>query len=347
MNQGGLAGYPPSPYIVNLIELQNTINNASGLTTTQALSNAVADIQLMVDFQRKQVNTNFLASYDSDSITVLSNMNFSNASLTVNGTTVSGSGGSAGSSLISGNTSITLASVSSPAIAFTIQNRPIFTFSQSTNATYYDPSGIGTQFWISGATLLADNVTFGGASMGAVDGKFLRATDTAGKGVWSYVSSIEAGTTRVSARSTDHSIRCFNNSIENIRLSMSTLTVNPYSFFTSSIYCYSDMYATNFNLISDWNLKHNIQALDTAASDSILDQLQGVRFEWNRNNVPDIGMIAQTVQQALPEAVSESGEGLAISYNKIIPVLVESVKGLKQRVTFLEKEITELKSRLA
>ncbi len=61
MNTQGLAGYPPSPYIVNLIELQNTINNASGLTPLNVVSNAVTNIQKMVEHLEEVAAEHLLA----------------------------------------------------------------------------------------------------------------------------------------------------------------------------------------------------------------------------------------------------------------------------------------------
>ena len=253
MNSQGVAGYPPSPYIVNLIELQNTVNNASGLTATSQLSNSIADIQKMVDFQRKQVNANFLASYDSNSITVLSNMNFaSNATLSIDGTSVLANGGSAATFLSTGSTSIILAATSSPAIRLSVQGQSTFTIGQ-----------------------------------------------------------------------------------------------NRTSFFFSTVTCFGNMVASNFVNLSDSNLKWNIQTLETGYTETVLNHLKGVRFQWKSDNRHDIGLLAQTTREVLPEAVEETEGGLTVAYSKIIPVLVESVKGLKVRVEELEKEITQLKSRVA
>jgi hypothetical protein len=345
--QGGIAGYPPSPYIVNLIELQNTINNASGLTTTSALSNAITDIQKMVDFQKKQINTNFLASYDSNSITVLSNMNFSNATLTVEGTSISGTGSANGTTFLStGNTSIVLSATSSPAIAFNIQKRPIFTFTQSTNALYFDPSGIASQFQISSATLVADRISFRGQTMSPASGKYLASVDTLGNGIWSYVSSLQTANTNVRVSAIDNTIRFTNNNVQNGMFSVSSFSVLPQAYFTSNVNCSQDVYAANFFNISDSNFKKNIQTLDSVYTDSIIKNLQGVRFTWNRDDSSDIGLIAQAVREVLPEAVKETEEGLTVAYTKIVPLLIESVKGLKVRVNDLEKQIEQIKSRL-
>ena len=497
MNQGGIAGYPPSPYIVNLIELQNTINSASGLTGASALTTAVTDLQAMVDFQNKRINTNFLASYDSNSITVLSNMNFTaGTQLTIDGTevTAGGSAGSAGNSITAGQTSIVLQSVSSPLIAMNIQRRPIFTFNQLGNAKFFDASGIANQFQISSARLIADTVTFQATSMGPTAGKALYCLDACGNAGWGFVSTLRAGNTRIAVNSGDNSIRLSNNNVESARFTTSgnlgiktsapateldvngkikttslqitsgaaagkllqatdaqgnttwtssastsisdgnnsvvansgtssidfttngtqamilngsgqlgikttspaydlhvngtayatTLTaptinvttlnatlvssdfalvnsitasnaVTTNNLYTTAgfltlfdpIYCYNTIYAYNFQYISDRNQKNTIRNLTLQESDTILDGIQSVRFKWNRDGSEDIGFIAQDIQQVLPEAVSTGPQGLAFSYHKVLPVLVESVKGLKQRVASLEEEIAEIKRRRA
>lgn len=51
----------------------------------------------------------------------------------------------------------------------------------------------------------------------------------------------------------------------------------------------------------------------------------------------DVGVIAQEVQEVLPSAVVEREDGyLAISYDKLIPLLIESIKTLKQEIDTLK-----------
>ena len=51
-----------------------------------------------------------------------------------------------------------------------------------------------------------------------------------------------------------------------------------------------------------------------------------------------VGISAQAVQEVLPEAVFEKDDGyLGVAYDKLIPLLVESIKELKS-------EVEELKS---
>ena len=86
---------------------------------------------------------------------------------------------------------------------------------------------------------------------------------------------------------------------------------------------------------SDRAWKEEIRPIGNAGA--ILEGLHGVRFRW-RSGVADVGVIAQDVQAVLPEAFLEgrAGQPARVEYHKIIPVLIETVKGLERRVRELE-----------
>ena len=72
--------------------------------------------------------------------------------------------------------------------------------------------------------------------------------------------------------------------------------------------------------------------------------IDGFIFKWNdkaasqNRETRQVGVSAQSVQAVLPEAVFEKEEGyLGVAYDKLIPLLVESIKELKS-------EVEELKS---
>ena len=61
-------------------------------------------------------------------------------------------------------------------------------------------------------------------------------------------------------------------------------------------------------------------------------------FDWKDGKGHDTGVIAQDVQEVLPEVVKEREDGtLGVRYEKIIGVLIEAVKELSA-------ELEELKS---
>jgi hypothetical protein len=88
---------------------------------------------------------------------------------------------------------------------------------------------------------------------------------------------------------------------------------------------------------SDARLKNNITPIENALSKVLT--LSGVKWDWNENaspevraNVPNVGLIAQEVQQVLPEVVTERKDGyLALDYNKLIGLLVEAIKELANK----------------
>jgi hypothetical protein len=93
---------------------------------------------------------------------------------------------------------------------------------------------------------------------------------------------------------------------------------------------------TDLNSTSDANLKTNIQPIANALE--IATKLEGVKFEWKDTNKPSIGVIAQQIEEVLPELVS-TAENKTVNYNGIIGVLIEAIKELKA-------EVDELKSNL-
>jgi len=92
--------------------------------------------------------------------------------------------------------------------------------------------------------------------------------------------------------------------------------------------------ANNFVTTSDGRRKTDIRPITNYTT--ILSSIQGVHFRWNNSGMSDIGVIAQDLQCALPEAVIEGPDGLQVAYMKLIPVLVEAVKELQERVRVLE-----------
>ena len=94
--------------------------------------------------------------------------------------------------------------------------------------------------------------------------------------------------------------------------------------------------ATDFNSTSDNNLKENVQTFDNALS--VVSELRGVRFEWKKDHKPSIGVIAQELEEVLPELVSDT-DPKTVNYNGIIGVLIEAVKELSAEVETLKKQI--------
>ena len=95
---------------------------------------------------------------------------------------------------------------------------------------------------------------------------------------------------------------------------------------------------TAFGTVSDITLKENIQPIENALDK--VSKIRGVTF--NYIDKPDVrvpGVIAQELQEVLPEAVYETENGkLAVRYDNTIALLLEAIKELK-------KEVEELKGK--
>ena len=89
---------------------------------------------------------------------------------------------------------------------------------------------------------------------------------------------------------------------------------------------------------SDERLKDNITPIEDPLAKVI--SISGNTFDWNDKSEKsghDVGLIAQEIQEILPEAVIQRGNGyLAVDYHKVIPLLVEAIKELSDRVQKLE-----------
>ena len=85
---------------------------------------------------------------------------------------------------------------------------------------------------------------------------------------------------------------------------------------------------------SDERLKDNITKIDNPL-DKVLS-ISGNTFDWNEKSNKsghDVGLIAQEIEKVLPEAVTTRDNGyLAVDYHKVVPLLVEAVKELSDKV---------------
>ena len=96
---------------------------------------------------------------------------------------------------------------------------------------------------------------------------------------------------------------------------------------------------------SDIRLKDNVEVIKGS-----LDKIEGIRgleFDWNKDSPGwarerghDVGVIAQEVEKVLPEIVVKRKSGyLGVDYKRLVPLLIESVKELKQEIEILKKKI--------
>jgi hypothetical protein len=96
---------------------------------------------------------------------------------------------------------------------------------------------------------------------------------------------------------------------------------------------------------SDIRLKDNLQIIEGSLDK--IGEINGYEFDWNekapgwaQERGHDVGVIAQEVEKVLPEVVQKRKSGyLGVDYKRIIPLLIESVKELKQEIEDLKKKV--------
>ena len=107
--------------------------------------------------------------------------------------------------------------------------------------------------------------------------------------------------------------------------------------------------ASNIACPSDARLKTNVETLEDALA--MIGQLRGVRYEWERN-LPDgrefgsgeqIGLIAQEVQQVVPQAVINGSDGYyAVDYARLVPLLIQGMKEQQLQLDEQRQQIAKL-----
>lgn len=98
--------------------------------------------------------------------------------------------------------------------------------------------------------------------------------------------------------------------------------------------------AQDFNTTSDIGLKNSVATIGNA--NEIIENLRGVSFRWNSTDKPAYGVVAQEVEEVLPELVVDNKDGIkSVKYLGLIGFLIESNKQLIQRMETLEQKLRD------
>lgn len=141
---------------------------------------------------------------------------------------------------------------------------------------------------------------------------------------------------------------------ENINFRVSTLGGNG----TKPVY--SDAFGNLTNSVSDARLKE--QVADSVYGIEEVMALRPVSFKWNsqyqadpssdvinlqelRGTRKELGLIAQELQQVIPEVVGDNVDGtLYVDYPKLIPVLIKAIQELKVENDAIKTKLQEMSS---
>ena len=94
--------------------------------------------------------------------------------------------------------------------------------------------------------------------------------------------------------------------------------------------------ATDFNSLSDLKLKENVEIINSPI-DTVM-KIDGVNFSWKNSGKLSMGVIAQQLEETLPQLVS--GDDIkTVNYNGLVGLLIEVVKDQQKQIDDLRKMI--------
>lgn len=115
-------------------------------------------------------------------------------------------------------------------------------------------------------------------------------------------------------------------------------TTNP----TSKLHIFGDVLvtgvttSTDFNSASDINLKTNIKTIENPI-EKIL-KINGVTFNWKKDNRLSVGVIAQEIESVFPELV-QGEDPKTVNYNGLIGLLIECIKEQQIEINILKDKL--------
>jgi alpha-tubulin suppressor-like RCC1 family protein len=96
----------------------------------------------------------------------------------------------------------------------------------------------------------------------------------------------------------------------------------------------------NITALSDRTLKSNITTISDALNKVV--SLRGVEFDWIESGGHGIGVIAQEVEEVIPEVVLTHMGLKSVAYGNLIAVLIEAIKDQDKRIKLLEALVERL-----
>ena len=105
---------------------------------------------------------------------------------------------------------------------------------------------------------------------------------------------------------------------------------------------------TAYGSPSDINLKENIETIPNAVEK--VQKLDGITFNYKKDGGRSTGLIAQQLQEVLPEVVYtakdlEGEEHLAVRYGNVVGLLVEALKEQQTQINNLTSLVNQLKEK--
>ena len=120
------------------------------------------------------------------------------------------------------------------------------------------------------------------------------------------------------------------------------LTLTGTEFTMSGNYTGSFTATGDITAYSDARLKRNVETISNPVD--LVNCLRGVNFEKDGRH--STGVIAQEVEEFLPEVVHTDSEGMkSVAYGNISGLLIEAIKEQQKTIEHLQKQITDLQNK--
>ena len=116
----------------------------------------------------------------------------------------------------------------------------------------------------------------------------------------------------------------------------------PAAVYTSSTQLYFNpstgtLNSTIYNSLSDKKKKKNIKKIKNAVD--TVNQLNGVEFQWKESGAKSYGVIAQELEEVIPDLVSTDNNGnKSVNYNGLFGFLINAIKEQQKQIDELKKK---------
>ena len=290
--------------------------------TSVAALNSFSSSQLTQNTALATISGSLILTASANSVSV-ANLNAASSSYETNGR-----------SIVSGSSQITYANISSiPAgiVSGAAQVTPLLPTGVVSGSSQVVGSSITTNTVTVGSTAIA----LGGTATTIAGLTSVTSTGFTGALTGNASTATTAGTVTTAAQSAITSVGTLTS------LTVSGATATGALTVTGAVTATGDITAF---FTSDKRHKNSIQTISNAVLK--VKQLNGVTWEWNDDvnevtkTTPKTGLIAQEVQQVLPQVVIERVDGfLALDYSKMVGLLVEAIKEQQIQIDQLKAQI--------
>ena len=116
-----------------------------------------------------------------------------------------------------------------------------------------------------------------------------------------------------------------------------------------SLHTLNNILVRGVNIDSDARYKKNVKTIQNALDK--INRMRGVEYEWKTNEFPEmnfskekqIGLIAQEVENVIPEIVSTNSNGYkSLDYSRTVAILIEAIKEQQKEISELKTKVAEL-----